>query len=99
MKGTFDQNLVDTLTKAFVGPVITTQTTISNWYATMADSYLNALRLNTIEIAYFYILLPLGVNRHYDPEMIGAWKVLQMSSGESAFEISKDPLAARKLPI
>ncbi|CAN5185690.1 hypothetical protein BH09BAC5_BH09BAC5_23550 [soil metagenome] len=98
IKGTFDQKLVDTLTAAFVGPVLSTQTTISNWYATMHDPYLNALRLNTIEIVYFYILLPLVANRcHYDPEMIGAWKVLQMSQGESAFEISKDLLASRKL--
>jgi len=96
--GKFNQELVDSLTAAFVGPVLATQTAISNWYKTMHDPYLNALRLNSIEIAYFYILLPLVANRaHFDPDMIGAWKVLQMSPSESAFEISKNLLEARKL--
>lgn len=98
MNGTFNQELVDTLTKVFVGPVLATQTTISNWYKTMHDPYLNALRLNTIEIAYFYILLPMVANRcHYDKDMLSLWSVLQMSPEESAFEISKKLLDARKL--
>ncbi len=97
-KQLLDQKLVDTLTAAFSGLVLSTQSTITNWYSTMHDPYLSALRLNTIETVYFYIVLPLVVNRcHYDPEMIDAWKVLQMSQNESAFEISRDLLASRKL--
>lgn len=98
INGTFDQQLVDTLSKAFAGPVLASQTTISNWYKTMHDPFLSALRLNTIEIAYFYILLPMVANHcHYDPKMIQAWQILQLSPSESAFEISNKLLEARKL--
>lgn len=95
--GTFDHELVDTLSKAFAGPVLASQTAITNWYPTMHDPLLSTLRLTTIEIAFFYILLPMVANKcHYDPEMIGAWKVLQMTPSESAFEISRELLMARK---
>lgn len=98
MDGTFDQTLVDTLSAAFAGPVLATQTAISNWYKTMHDPYLNALRLNWIEIAYFYMLLPMVANHcHYDPKMIGLWKILQNRPEESAFEISKDLRDAREM--
>lgn len=98
MKGELDQKLVDTLSKAFAGPVLATQTAITNWYKTMHDPYLNALRLNTIEIAYFYILLPMVANKcHYNKDMISLWNVLQLSPEQSAFEISKTLLEARKM--
>lgn len=98
MEGTFDQKLVDTLSTAFAGPVLATQTAISNWYKTMHDPYLNALRLNWIEVAYFYMLLPMVANRcHYDPEMIPLWKILQNRPEESAFDLTNDLLEARKL--
>lgn len=97
MNGTFNQELVDTLTKVFAGPVLASQTAITNWYPTMHDPLLNSLRLTTIEIAFFYVVLPLVMNKcHYDPEMIPNWKVLQMAPSESAFDISNDLLEARK---
>lgn len=97
MNGTFNRQLVDTLSKAFAGPVLASQHAITNWYPTMHDPLLSAMRLTTIEIAFFYVLLPLVMNRcHYDPKMIMNWNVLQMAPSESAFDISGELLEARK---
>ena len=99
MKGELNQQLVDTLSKAIFGPLVATQNAITNWYKTMQDPFLSALRLNTIEIAYFYILLPLVVNRcHYDKDMIALWNILQLSPDQkSPFEISKTFQDARAM--
>lgn len=82
---------------AFLGPVLATQTAISNWYGTMHDPYLSAIRLNWIEISYFYLLLPLVVNKcHYLPERMPLWRILQNSDELRPFEVSADLVAARE---
>lgn len=96
-EGTFNRELVDTLSKVFAGPVIASQTTISNWYATMHDPLLNSLRLTTIEIAFFHVLLPLVINQcHYATDKTVYWAPLQLAPSDSAFEISRVLLNARK---
>lgn len=59
------------LEEIFWKPVVGSQNTIAKWYETMDDSLLCAPRLHWIEVSYFYVLLPLIVNRcHYDPERL-----------------------------
>jgi hypothetical protein len=61
----------------------------------MHDPYLCSLRLNWIEIAYFYMLLPMVVNRcHYDPDRMALWDILQLS--KEPFELPKALLEARE---
>ena len=80
--------LVEQMDKAFWAPVLASQQAITIWYASMHDPYLCSLRLNWIEIAYFYLLLPMVVNRcHYDPDRMGLWRILQIS--EQPFELPK----------
>lgn len=96
LDGTMDQEFVKSMVDAFIGPVLATQTAISNWYGTMHDPYLSAIRLNWIEISYFYLLLPLVVNRcHYDPSRMAMWRILQNTSELHPFEVSADLVEAR----
>lgn len=96
MAGTLTLEFVKTMADAFLGPVLATQTAISNWYASMHDPVLSAIRLNWIEISYFYMLLPLVVNRcHYDPERLNLWQLLQNTSEIHPFDISAELIEAR----
>lgn len=80
-EGNHSPAYIDQLEKAFWAPVRTSQATIGKWYEEMHDPILSAVRLNMIEVSYFYILLPLVVNRcHYDPEWMQFWKILQFNS-------------------
>ncbi len=97
MAGTLEPAFVDSMAEAFLGPVLATQTAISNWYETMHDPVLTAIRLNWIEISFFYLMLPLVVNRcHYQPDRLNYWKLLQNTSDTHPFDISADLIEARK---
>lgn len=94
--GKHSPEFVNALSDAFLAPVLAAQMAIAHWYPDMEDSYLSSLRLTWIEIAYFYMVLPLVVNRcHYDPERVGLWSILQNRPAESAFDIAKELLEAR----
>ncbi len=96
-EGQLNEAFVQTMVEAFIGPVLATQTAISNWYGTMHDPYLSAIRLNWIEISYFYLLLPLVVNRcHYQPDRLPLWRILQNTSELHPFEVSADLVKARQ---
>ncbi|MCH8031690.1 MAG: tryptophan 7-halogenase, partial [Bacteroidetes bacterium] len=95
MAGELTPELVGQMDKAFWGPVIGSQNAITEWYESMHDPFLCSLRLNWIEIAYFYLLLPMVVNRcHFDPDRMGLWRILQNSA--TPFEVPQVLLAARK---
>lgn len=86
------------LSDAFLGPVGNSQSAIAHWYATMEDLFLSALRLNWIEVTYFYMLLPMVVNRcHYEPEGLKMWRYLQNSREGENVEIPKALLDTRAL--
>lgn len=96
MAGSLTPEFVTEMADAFLGPVLATQTAISNWYASMHDPVLSAIRLNWIEISYFYMLLPLVVNRcHYEPNRLNLWKLLQNTSEIHPFDISASLVEAR----
>lgn len=91
MAGKLTPELVTTMKDAFMGPVLATQTAISNWYATMHNPLLSATRLNWIEISNFYMFLPLVVNRcHFDPERMSMWRLLQNTNELQPFELNPD---------
>ncbi len=93
-EGQHSPEYIEALDKAFWAPVIASQTAITNWYTTMHDAYLCSLRLNWIEIAYFYMLLPMVVNRcHYDPDRMALWEILRLSN--QPFELPKALLDRR----
>lgn len=97
MEGTLDAPYVTSMAEAFLGPVLATQTAISNWYASMHDPVLSAIRLNWIEISYFYLLLPLVVNEcHFREDRLNYWKLLQNTSDIHPFDISQDLIQARE---
>lgn len=97
MTGNLTHDFVGKMVDAFLGPVLATQTAISNWYGTMHDPYLSAIRLNWIEISYFYLLLPLVVNKcHYEPDRMSLWRILQNSDELRPFEVSSDLVEARQ---
>lgn len=96
LEGRLDPQFVDTLSDALMGPVIATQTAITNWYPSMHDPFLSAIRLNWIEIAYFYVFLPLVVNGcHYKPDRLKLFKLLQNTSDSHPFDITPDLVEAR----
>lgn len=96
--GNHSAKFVTALSDAFMAPVISSQTAISNWYESMGDTYLSSLRLNWIEVVYFYMFLPLVINRcHYDPDRFRLWKILQFRGSENSFEIPQTLLDARAL--
>ncbi len=93
LAGTLTPELVGQMDKALWGPVLASQDAITEWYVSMHDPFLSSLRLNWIEIAYFYLLLPMVVNRcHCDPDRMGLWRILQNAS--PPFEISPRLLKA-----
>lgn len=95
--GNHSPDYVNALSDAFLAPVLASQTAISNWYETMHDPFLSSLRLTWIEIAWFYMILPLIINRcHYDPKRVDLWKILQKNPDESAFDIPKALIKARE---
>lgn len=86
--GAHDPEFVQSLSDAVLGPYHAGQSAISQWYDTMHDPFVSAIRLHAIEIAYFYILLPLVVNRcHYDPQRLAIWQLLQNTNEDRPFEI------------
>jgi len=96
--GRRDPAMVEALSDAFLAPVVATQTAITNWYQTMGDAYLSTLRLTWIEFAYFYLLLPMVINRcHYQPDRLKYWKFLSFREGGNGFEIPRELLEARAL--
>ena len=93
--GRHSKKLVEAMDKAIWAPVKASQNAITDWYVSMHDPYISSLRLNWIEIAYFYMLLPMVVNRcHFDPDRMGLWRILQNSA--TPFEVPQVLLAARK---
>jgi 2-polyprenyl-6-methoxyphenol hydroxylase-like FAD-dependent oxidoreductase len=92
--GDHSADYIEALEAAFWAPLLGSQGVITNWYETMHDPYLSSLRLNWIEIAYFYILLPMVVNRcHYDPDRMGLWNVLQLR--KKPFELPEQLVEGR----
>jgi 2-polyprenyl-6-methoxyphenol hydroxylase-like FAD-dependent oxidoreductase len=97
-KGNHKPKYVDSLSSALMAPVIASQTAISNWYYSMHDPFLSALRLTWIEFTYFYLLLPLAVNRcHYQFDRMKLWRALQLRQNKNPFEIPQALLNARGL--
>lgn len=95
-EGQHSVEFIEELDKAYWAPVLESQAAITNWYESMHDPYVCSLRLNWIEIAYFYLLLPMVVNRcHCDPDRMALWRLLQLPT--RPFEIPKQLLDARKL--
>ncbi|MEM9457273.1 MAG: tryptophan 7-halogenase [Myxococcota bacterium] len=95
-----DPDYIERLERALWAPMLSSQRAIGDWYETMHDPFLSALRLSWIEVAYFYLLLPLVINRaHCDPNMMPAWSVLMLREGEegSGFDIPRPLAEARKL--
>ncbi len=88
-EGRHSPEYIETLDKMFWAPLSASQKAITDWYEFMHDPYLSSMRLHWVEVSYFYILLPMVVNRcHYDPERIGLWKILQ--NREKPFDVPKD---------
>jgi flavin-dependent dehydrogenase len=90
-EGNHSAEFVTALSDAFMAPVIGSQTAITNWYKSMDDAYLSSLRLNWIDFTYFYLLLPLVVNRcHFDPDRVALWKFLLLGrGGQNGFDIPR----------
>lgn len=98
LEGTHEERTVQAYSDAFLAPVISSQLAISKWYESMDDPYLSSLRLNWIEVTYFYLFLPLVINRcHYDPKRMKLWKVMQLRESSNPFEIPNDLLEARAM--
>ncbi len=96
LEGEHEKGFAERLSTAFLGPVLNSQSAISHWYATMGDPFLSALRLNWIEISYFYMLLPMVVNRcHYEPKGLELWRLLQNTRRGRDVEIPKALLDLR----
>ncbi len=92
--GKLTPKLIKEMDAAIWAPVKSSQEAITNWYASMHDPYLCSLRLNWIEIAYFYLLLPMVVNRcHFDPERMILWRILQLS--DTPYELPQQLVDAR----
>ncbi|MCO6484996.1 MAG: hypothetical protein J5I41_04390 [Saprospiraceae bacterium] len=97
LEGRLSPEMVHTYSDLLMGPVIATQTAITNWYPTMHDPFVSAIRLNWIEIAYFYVFLPMVVNGcHYKPDRLKLFKLLQNTSDSRPFDITPDLVAAGK---
>ncbi len=94
-EGKHSAKLIEEMDAAIWAPVKASQNAITEWYGSMHDPYLSCMRLNWIEIAYFYMLLPMVVNRcHYDPKRMGLWRILQNTA--VPFEVSPSLVEARK---
>lgn len=98
LEGKHSPEYIDTLSEALMSPVLGAQTAITNWYHSMDDPFLSSLRLTWIEFTYFYLLLPLVVNRcHYQPDRLKLWRALQFRQNKNPFEIPQALLEARRL--
>ncbi len=87
---------VEDLARGFMVPVLSSQTTISDWYPTMNDALLSSMKINWIETVYFYLFLPLVINHcHYDPERLKWWRALEMRRAGNVFDIPKKLQEAR----
>jgi flavin-dependent dehydrogenase len=96
--GKLSPEYVNSLSDALMGPILGSQTAISNWYYSMHDPFLSSLRLTWIEYTYFYMVLPLVVNRcHYQLDRLKLWKVLQFRQDNNPFDIPQALLTARSL--
>ncbi len=94
--GRHSAEFVEKLANHFLGPVLSSQTTISNWYATMDDAYLSSIRINWIETVYFYLFLPLVTNHcHFEPKRLKLWRALQIRQDDNPFDIPKELIEAR----
>ncbi len=94
LEGKHDEGYICALDKAVWAPIINSQTAITNWYPSMHDAFLCSLRLHWIEVAYFYMLLPMVVNRcHWQEDRMVLWRALQISN--SPYEIPDSILEAR----
>jgi hypothetical protein len=61
----------------------------------MHDPFLSSLRLNWIEIAYFYLLLPMVVNRcHCERDRMKLWRILTLQ--KKPHELPPQLIEARK---
>ena len=97
-EGRLSPEYVDALSDALMGPILGSQTAISNWYYSMHDPFLSSLRLTWIEYTYFYMVLPLVVNRcHYQPDRLKLWKALQFRQDKNPYEIPQALINARRL--
>ena len=97
-EGELDPEYVNSLSDALMAPILASQTAISKWYYSMHDPFLSSLRLTWIEFTYFYLLLPLVVNRcHYQLDRMKYWKAVQFRQDQNPFEIPSALLAARSL--
>ncbi len=98
LEGKLAPEYVNTLSDALMGPILGSQTAISKWYHSMDDSFLSSLRLTWIEYTYFYMVLPMVINRcHYQPDRLKLWKVLQFRQDKNPYEIPQALLEARSL--
>ncbi len=85
------------LSDALSGPVNASQKAITTWYPTMHDPWISAIRLNWIEIAYFYLFLPMVVNEcHFREDRLGLFSLLAEKQQANAFDLSEDLLEARQ---
>lgn len=95
-EGMHSAEFVDELAKAFMVPVLSSQTTITNWYPVMDDAILSSMKINWIETVYFYLFLPLVINRcHYDPSRLRLWKALEARQPQNVFDIPEKLQNAR----
>lgn len=94
LRNQLDVEYIRRLERIFWKPVRGSQNTIANWYESMDDPLLCALRLHFIEVTYFYFVLPLVVNRcHYEPDRLDMWSF--MSNAENGLELPKSIMSLR----
>lgn len=80
--GDHSPDYIRRLEEIFWAPITGSQNTIAKWYENMEDPLLCAARLHFIEVSYFFVLLPLIMNRcHYDPARLDEWNVLTRTAG------------------
>lgn len=95
LEGRLTPEFVDVLSDLLMGPVESTQTAITNWYPSMHDPFISAIRLNWIEIAYFYVFLPMVVNGcHYKEDRLKLFKLLQNTPDSRPFDVTPDLVEA-----
>lgn len=82
LAGDHDADYVDALDRAYRLPVAASQATIAGWFSHMHDPITSAILLNMIEVAYWYLLLPLAKNGcHHDPRGLTLWNILLLGGG------------------
>lgn len=97
LEGALTSAYVLALSDALRGPVYSSQRAITTWYPTMHDPWISAIRLNWIEIAYFYLFLPMVVNGcHYKEDRLDLFHLLKVKQDANAFDLSEDLMMARQ---